>query len=100
MHEKFWFLSNPNEDAMRPSLCLCFNSSKSEYLLSLSVGYYRFEVEKEQCPVTWMGFLIYFKHVRLWDVVQCCSQGDVIILQTVLKTKNPLVQIYYVSLKV
>ena len=32
-------------------------------------------------------------------MVQCGSQKDVAILQTVLITKNPLVQIYYVSLK-
>lgn len=40
-----------------------------------------------------------FKHLRLWGVVQCCSRKDVAILQTVLLTKNPLVQIYYLSLK-
>lgn len=33
-------------------------------------------------------------------MVQCRSQEDVTILQTALITKNPLIQIYYVSLKV
>lgn len=32
---------------MRTSLGLCFNPNGSEYLLSHSVGYYRFDVEKE-----------------------------------------------------
>lgn len=44
-----------------------------------------------------MGSSTLHKHLRLWVVVQCCSQ-DVTILQTML-TKNLLVQIYYVSLK-
>lgn len=53
--EKFWFLSNPKEDAMRSSLCLCFDPNGSEYLPSYSVGYNKVEVEKEQSPVTLMG---------------------------------------------
>lgn len=30
---KFWFLSNPKEDGMKSSLCLCFDPNGSEYLL-------------------------------------------------------------------
>lgn len=40
-----------------------------------------------------------FNHLRQWGVVRYGSQKDAAILQTVLITKNPLVQIYYVSLK-
>ena len=93
--EKFWFLSNPKEDAVS-SLCLCFNPNGSEYLLAHSAGYYRFEMDKEWGPDQTIPA---FNHLRQWGVVRYGSQKDAAILQTVLITKNPLVQIYYVSLK-
>ena len=93
--EKFWFLSNPKEDA-ESSLCLCFNPNGSEYLLAHSVGYYRFDMEKEWGPDQ---ILPEFQSFKIVGHGPCGSQKDVAILQTVLITKNPLVQIYYVSLK-
>lgn len=76
------------------SLCHCRNPSGSEHMLSHSVDYYIFEVEIEQGPVTLLESLTLheFQSFETVGVVQCCSQKDVAILQTVLITKNPLVQ--------
>ena len=71
-------VSNPKEDAVS-SLCLCFNPNGSEYLLAHSVGYYRFEMEKEWGPDQTIPEFQSFETVGrgpIWFSKRCCHSSD------------------------